>query len=30
MVLFKGCDSNSEVNIFQIIKVATNQTSTLH
>ena len=25
--LFKGCDSNFEVNIFQILKVATNGTS---
>ena len=27
---FKGCDSNFEVNILLIIKVATNETSTLH
>ena len=26
----KGSDSNFEVNIFQILKVATNETSTLH
>ena len=26
----KGCDSNFEVNIFQILKVATNETTTLH
>ena len=29
-MLFKGCDTNFEVNIFQIFKVATNETSTLH
>ena len=28
--LIKGSDSNFEVNIFQILKVATNETSTLH
>ena len=27
--IFKGCDSNFEVNIFQILTVATNETSTL-
>ena len=26
----KGCDSNFEANIFQILQVATNETSTLH
>ena len=26
----KGCDFNFEVNNFQILKVATNETSTLH
>ena len=26
---FKGCDSNFEVNILQILKVATNETTTL-
>jgi len=26
----KGCDSNFEVNIFHILKVATNETSTSH
>ena len=29
-MLLKGCDTNFEVNIFQIFKVATNETSTLH
>jgi len=28
-LMFKGCDSNLEVNIFQMLKVATNETSTL-
>jgi len=28
--LVKSCDPNFEVNIFQILKVATNETSTLH
>jgi len=28
--VFKGCDSNFEINIFQFFKVATNETSTLH
>jgi len=27
---FKGCDSYFEVNIFQILNVATNETSTLY
>jgi len=27
---FKVCNSNFEVNIFPILKVATNETSTLH
>ena len=27
---FKGYDPNFEVNIFEILKVATNETSTLH
>ena len=27
---FKGCDSNFEVNIFPILNVATNKTTTLH
>ena len=26
----KGCNSNFEVNIFQILKVATNETTTLN
>jgi len=26
----KGCDSNFEVNTFQILKTVTNETSTLH
>ena len=30
MVSLKGCDSNCEANIFQILKVATNEISTLH
>jgi len=28
--MFKGCDPNLEVNNFQVLKVATNETSTLH
>jgi len=28
--VFKGCDPNFEVTIFQILKVAANGTSTLH
>ena len=27
---FKGCDSNFEVVLFHILKVATNETTTLH
>jgi len=29
-IYFKGCDSNFEVIIFQILKVASNETTTLH
>jgi len=28
MFIVKGCDSNFEINIFQMLKVATNETST--
>ena len=30
IVFYKGCNSNFEVNIFQILKVATNETTTLN
>jgi len=29
-MVVKGCDSNFEVNIIQILKVATSETTTLH
>ena len=29
-IIVKGCDSNFVVDIFQIFKVAANETSTLH